>query len=99
MTNANFKTPGVYIKEVSAFPKSLIPFPTAAPAFIRYALQVKYEGKSFLNRPKKITSMAEFETYFMLLDVPPSTELVAIVRPAEFIEIMFQLKWRGRSWR
>lgn len=64
MNELTIKSPGVYINEVNAFPNSVVPVPTAVPAFIGYTPQASYEGKSYFNKPTLITSMADFETIF-----------------------------------
>lgn len=58
------KTPGVYIVEKSAFPNSVVEVATAVPAFIGYTEKADNKGKSLSKQPWRITSMAEFESYF-----------------------------------
>lgn len=70
MIASNIKTPGVYINEVDAFGNSVVPVATAVPAFIGYTPQAAYEGKSYLNKPTKITSFQEFQAFFMLPNPP-----------------------------
>ncbi|WP_452227528.1 phage tail sheath family protein [Lacinutrix cladophorae] len=69
---AKYKTPGVYIEEVNAFHNSILPVPTAIPAFIGYTPQASYEGKSYFNIPTKISSFAEFKFIFCYPDAPAS---------------------------
>lgn len=58
------KTPGVYIVEKNAFPNSAVEVATAVPAFIGYT-EIAINGSvSLLNKPFRITSMAEFHAYF-----------------------------------
>jgi phage tail sheath protein FI len=71
---ATYATPGVYINEVNAFPNSVVPIATAVPAFIGYTPKAEYQGKSFHNKPEKITSFAEFQAMFMLDNPPPPAE-------------------------
>src|SRR5438874_2666559 len=71
---ATYATPGVYINEVNAFPNSVVPIATAVPAFIGYTPKADYQGKSFHNRPQKITSFAEFQAMFMLESPPPPAD-------------------------
>ena len=59
-----YKTPGVYIEEVSAFGKSVNPVPTAIPAFIGYTPKAEKDGISYTNVPKKISSFLEFLDIF-----------------------------------
>ena len=58
------KTPGVYVVEKSAFPNSVVEAATAIPAFIGYTEKAVNGNKSLLNKPWRITSMAEYRTYF-----------------------------------
>lgn len=59
------QTPGVYIDERNAFPSSVVEVATAVPAFIGYTPRASYEGKSYYNKPVKVTSFNEFKAYFM----------------------------------
>jgi len=58
------KTPGVYIVEKNAFPNSIVEVATAVPAFIGYTAKAENNGKSLLNKPWRISSLAEFHQYF-----------------------------------
>jgi len=61
----SFKTPGVYIEEVSIFPPSVAQVETAIPAFIGYTKMAKKTvTDDLLNEPTKISSVLEFVTYF-----------------------------------
>lgn len=70
MNLSTIKTPGVYINEVNAFGNSVVPVATAVPAFIGYTPQAMYEGKSYTNVPRKITSFTDFQAIFCLPDPP-----------------------------
>lgn len=59
-----YKTPGVYVVEKSAFPNSVVEAPTAIPAFIGFTEKAVNGDKSLLSQPWKITSMTEFVIYF-----------------------------------
>ncbi|MFQ3191589.1 MAG: phage tail sheath protein FI [Paraglaciecola sp.] len=61
---ANRKTPGVYVTEFDAFPPSVVGVETAIPAFIGYTEMAEISGKPVFNKPIKITSMVDFESYF-----------------------------------
>jgi phage tail sheath protein FI len=65
----NFRTPGVYIEEVSKFPPSVVAVETAIPAFIGYTARTRSQGEDVINRPVAIDSLLEFEAIFGL---PPS---------------------------
>jgi Phage tail sheath protein FI len=54
----NYKTPGVYLEEISKFPPSVAQVETAIPAFIGYT------AKGPENEPTRISSMLEYETIF-----------------------------------
>lgn len=58
------KTPGVYIREKNAFPNSVVEVATAVPAFVGYTMKATDGNKSLLMKPFRISSMAEFHTYF-----------------------------------
>lgn len=56
------KTPGVYIKEISKFPPSVAQVETAIPAFIGNTEKLEKGAKKL--EPKRIVSLAEYESYF-----------------------------------
>ena len=61
----DYKTPGVYVEEISKFPPSIAAVETAIPAFIGYtekAMKVKPGDR--LNKPTKIGSIAEYVETF-----------------------------------
>lgn len=66
-----YKTPGVYIVEKNAFPNSVVEVATAVPAFIGYTEKADNKGKSLAGKPWRITSMAEYVSYFG--GPPPAT--------------------------
>ncbi|NAS14310.1 phage tail sheath family protein [Poritiphilus flavus] len=53
----NYKTPGVYIEEISIFPPSVAQVETAIPAFIGYT-------QSGPTTPKKIKSLVDYEAVY-----------------------------------
>ncbi|OFZ59875.1 MAG: hypothetical protein A3D92_17960, partial [Bacteroidetes bacterium RIFCSPHIGHO2_02_FULL_44_7] len=62
---ANYKTPGVYVEEITKFPPSVAQVETAIPAFIGYTEKAeKLNGDTLAMIPKRITSILEYETYF-----------------------------------
>ncbi len=85
MNTQNPKTPGVYINELNAFPNSVVPVATAIPAFIGYTPRAEYEGKSYLNKPQKVTSFAEFKSIYMLPDLPVPAEPVKQYKPQYYL--------------
>lgn len=61
----NYKTPGVYIEEIPKLPPSIASVETAIPAFIGYTEKAQHrEPQDLLNKPKRITSMLEYELFF-----------------------------------
>ncbi|MEB3357920.1 MAG: phage tail sheath family protein [Synechococcales bacterium] len=67
---STYKTPGVYIEEISKFPPSVAQVETAIPAFIGYTQKAKVRGVDFHAEPNsppipvRITSMLEYEQFF-----------------------------------
>lgn len=62
---ATYKTPDVYVEEISLFPPSVAEVETAVPAFIGYTEKALKNGVEDLTLiPTKITSMAEYEESF-----------------------------------
>lgn len=60
-----YKTPGVYIKEISVFPPSVAQVETAIPAFIGYTEKAqKIVADDLLNVPTRITSLLEYKQHF-----------------------------------
>lgn len=59
-----YKTPGVYIVEKSAFPNSVVEVETAVPAFIGYTEKALNGTEDLTGKPWKITSMTDFIQYF-----------------------------------
>jgi len=59
-----YKTPGVYVKEVSLFPPSVAEVETAIPAFIGYTERADENGTSLTNVPTRIKSLLEFRELF-----------------------------------
>ncbi|HEU0052801.1 MAG TPA: hypothetical protein VFQ39_06475, partial [Longimicrobium sp.] len=59
-----YKTPGVYVAELTAFPPSVVGVATAIPVFIGYTERATIDGKPVLNKPVRIDSLAAFEEVF-----------------------------------
>lgn len=60
-----YKTPGVYVEEISKFPPSVAPVETAIPAFIGYTEKAADEsGAPLSSVPTRITSLLEYEQLF-----------------------------------
>ena len=61
---ADYKTPGVYVEEISTLPPSVGQVPTAVPAFVGYTQKAKRNGNSLLNTPRHITSLLDYNEMF-----------------------------------
>ena len=70
---AVMKTPGVYIVEKSAFPNSVVEVATAVPAFIGYTKKALNGTESLTNKPRKISSMGEYQSFFGGAPIPTFT--------------------------
>lgn len=92
---AEYKTPGVYIQEVSTLPASIAPVATAVPAFIGYtAKSIKNGAPIPINSPTRISSYLEYKEFFgesypesygiTLSDGPEGNVAVDIADPTNF---------------
>lgn len=62
---ATYKTPDVYVEEISLFPPSVAEVETAVPAFIGYTEKANEFGPNDLhNVPTKVTSLLEYQELF-----------------------------------
>ncbi|MEM9916973.1 MAG: phage tail sheath C-terminal domain-containing protein [Bacteroidota bacterium] len=61
---STYKTPGVYVEEISIFPPSVASVETAVPAFIGYTERADRNGESLSMKPTRVKSMVEFEEWF-----------------------------------
>ncbi|GJL65139.1 MAG: hypothetical protein NPIRA05_01100 [Nitrospirales bacterium] len=59
-----YKTPGVYVKEISLFPPSVAEVATAIPAFIGYTEKAERKGQNLTNIPTRISSLLEYHELF-----------------------------------
>lgn len=60
----SYKTPGVYIQELNAFPGSVMAVPTAIPVFMGYTEKAMRNGKSLKGQPICIGSLNEYNGLF-----------------------------------
>lgn len=65
-----YKTPGVYVEEISTMPPSVAEVETAIPAFIGFT------EKGILNLPKKIKSLKEYEEFFGKADLQKGIKVI-----------------------
>ncbi len=62
---ATYKTPDVYVEEVSLLPPSVAEVETAIPCFIGYTEKAKHiSDDDLLMKAKKITSLVEYQQFF-----------------------------------
>ena len=62
---ATYKTPDVYIEEISVLPPSVAEVETAVPAFIGYTEKANKNGiNDLILKPTKIYSLKEYEQYY-----------------------------------
>lgn len=63
-----YKTPGVYIEEISKFPPSVAQVETAIPAFIGYTQKADIRGRDLHSEsviePVRLTSLLEYTEFF-----------------------------------
>jgi phage tail sheath protein FI len=64
MAVVQYKTPGVYVEEIDAFPPSIVGVETAVPAFIGYTEKAQKGGRSVALRPVRISSMVDYVEIF-----------------------------------
>lgn len=58
-----YKTPNVYVEEVSTLPPSVVPVSTAVPAFIGCTEKAGDNGE-YAGKPIRISSLLDYTTYF-----------------------------------
>src|SRR4051812_27858746 len=61
---ATYKTPDVYVEEISIFPPSVAEVETAIPAFIGYTEKADNAGTSLALKPTRISSIIEYRNLF-----------------------------------
>ncbi len=75
----SYKTPGVYIEEISKFPPSVAQVETAIPAFVGYTESAVINGVDYhadgIVKPIKISSLPEYEFYFGGAPDPTTIEI------------------------
>lgn len=77
-----YKTPDVYVEEISLFPPSVAEVETAVPAFIGYTAQDTFNGRSYRNKPTRITSLAEYKEIY---GEGPNLEISSVVLDDRYI--------------
>lgn len=62
---STYKTPGVYVEEISKLPPSVAEVETAIPAFVGYTeMATRYVDNDLNMIPTRIKSLLDYETYF-----------------------------------
>ncbi|SHO62246.1 phage tail sheath family protein [Algoriphagus zhangzhouensis] len=92
---AEYKTPGVYIQEISTLPASIVPVATAIPAFVGYTRSRIRNGATFgVNIPTRVTSYLEYlqifgESFYELYTVTITDgPVITITDPTEFSQYL-----------
>jgi phage tail sheath protein FI len=74
-----YKTPGVYVEEISKFPPSVAQVETAIPAFVGYTEMAVVDGVDYhaegIIKPIKIGSLPEYEFFFGGAPQPTTVEI------------------------
>lgn len=73
---SDYKSPGVYVKEVSSSTSTVSTVSTAVPAFIGYTQKAGVDGALYY-KPTNITTLKEYESYFGTTDDEAITVKVA----------------------
>ncbi len=92
---ADFKTPGVYVQEISTLPASIAPVATAIPAFVGYTAKREKNGETLpLNKPVRVSSYLEYKEIFgesypedygvTLSEAADGSTIAAITDPTNF---------------
>lgn len=94
---AEYKTPGVYIEEIPKLPPSIASVETAIPAFIGYTEKAQWKAPDDLrNKPRRISSLLEYEQYFGYPD-PEKTSLSVSISTSPKLEINAKVDETQRS--
>lgn len=72
---STYKTPGVYVEEISTLPASIAQVETAIPAFIGFTEKASKQGKEVYNVPTRIKSLLEYEEYFGKGEESPTVDV------------------------
>jgi phage tail sheath protein FI len=59
-----YKTPDVYVEEISVLPRSVAEVESAVPAFIAYTETDSYQQTSLINKPRPVDSLVEYESIY-----------------------------------
>ncbi len=70
-----YKTPDVYVEEISVLPRSVAEVASAVPAFVGYTENESYQQAPLKNKPRAVDSLVEFESVYGKGPVTNITEL------------------------
>ena len=59
-----YQAPGLYINDQTSFPPGMKAHSTSTAIFIGYTQRHELDGQSLLNKPVRLSSLQEFESYF-----------------------------------
>lgn len=59
-----YQAPGLYVNDQTSFPPSINAHSTSTAIFIGYTQRHELDGQSLLNKPVRLSSLQEFESYF-----------------------------------
>lgn len=85
---ATYKTPGVFVEEISTLPPSVAEVETAIPAFIGYT------EKGIKNVPKRISSLVDYQLYFG--SAQPEKNISVTVQP-DSITVSMDIARRSKN--
>jgi hypothetical protein len=83
-----YKTPGVYVEEISTIPPSVAQVETAIPAFIGYTEKAEKDGQDLVGKPTRISALTEYEEYFGKVD--PLLSNGSIKEPRILVDVQMQ---------
>ena len=89
-----YKTPNVYVEEISTFPPSVADVSTAIPAFIGYTEKAQRGSEDLTNQPTRISSLLDYETLFGKaqatdFEVTPNEDGIASINTPDLKYLMY----------
>ncbi|MCL2931278.1 MAG: phage tail sheath subtilisin-like domain-containing protein [Trichodesmium sp. MAG_R03] len=91
----NYKTPNVYIEEISKLPPSVAGVATGIPAFLGYTAKViQNDGEDLTRVPTRITSIFEYEELFgnaepAKFEIQETADGISISNMADVVEVKY----------
>ena len=89
-----YKTPNVYVEEISTFPPSVAEVSTAIPAFIGYTEKAQRGSEDLTNIPTRISSLLDYETLFgkaetTKFEVTPNGDEITSINNPDLTYLMY----------